>query len=930
MKIAIPMPLLATLMASAVYADDTLQALEHGYEHRTPSALTKPRVAQEEPQETVKRGQQKAAACDLNVLATASATVLVDAVKAADTGCLNELYNLKGTAAHDTFVESKMVTIADAMKQASTNYAGDNSNKNLQLISFLRAGYFVQYYNSAAVGSYGDALQTAIRGAFDTFFASSHAFDQTSASGKILSETITAVDSSEENARYANKLATFLDASTSSSFATSEVRAAINSVFTVAFRGHQNDDFQALVKTDNTFFDALYNFEKKWRDSLIGGGNAYLVLNAARETARFLRYDGDLKTKARERTKEMLDAAPASGNTLSLWAALADMADYFDAANCSYFATCEWEKTLANAVLPVAHTCSPTIRVRAQQMTTEQLSDTCAKLTVQETYFHQRLETNGTPIPGDLNDDLELVVFDSSGDYKNYAGSLFGINTDNGGIYLEGNPTKADNQARFIAYERTWKLSGETTLPFAIWNLEHEYVHYLDGRFDMKGGFSEGQKAKTVWWGEGLAQYIALKNNYPNAYDLAKSASPLALSTIFQNDYNSGSERVYAWGYLATRFMFEKHMSDVRSILVHFRAGDYTGAYTTFMNGLSNTYDDEFKTWLGSLSSGGSASAPQVNAGVDQTVLSAVTVKLNGSATDSDSTKLTYLWKQTKGTSVVLTDANKVTASFVAPSVTQALDLEFELSVSDDSGLSGKDSITIRVEKAGMAPQVNAGADQSVEFNTWVTLNGSATDADGGTLRYQWTQTAGPTVSLENSAMANTRFNAPSVTADTTLEFELQVTDAGGLQGQDKVNVRIKKASAGQAPFADAGNDQSVQSAATVMLTGHASDADSSALTYRWAQTKGTSVTLNGTDTANASFVAPTVTADSELEFQLTVSDGALSDQDIVLVKVQKVGSGSSNGGNTSSGGGGSVEMPLLLLALLAVAGRQAPRKVIG
>jgi microbial collagenase len=35
------------------------------------------------------------------------------------------------------------------------------------------------------------------------------------------------------------------------------------------------------------------------------------------------------------------------------------------------------------------------------------------------------------------------------------------------------------------------------------WNLEHEYVHYLDGRFDMEGDFAAATAKPTVWWIEG-------------------------------------------------------------------------------------------------------------------------------------------------------------------------------------------------------------------------------------------------------------------------------------------------------------------------------------------------------------------------------------------------------------------------------------------
>lgn len=48
----------------------------------------------------------------------------------------------------------------------------------------------------------------------------------------------------------------------------------------------------------------------------------------------------------------------------------------------------------------------------------------------------------------------------------------------------KGDPSDPDNQARFIAYRAEW-LDG-----FAVWNLCHEYSHYLDGRYTIQGTFS--------------------------------------------------------------------------------------------------------------------------------------------------------------------------------------------------------------------------------------------------------------------------------------------------------------------------------------------------------------------------------------------------------------------------------------------------------
>lgn len=76
-------------------------------------------------------------------------------------------------------------------------------------------------------------------------------------------------------------------------------------------------------------------------------------------------------------------------------------------------------------------------------------------------------------------------------------------------------------------------------------------------------------------------------------------------------------------------------------------------------------------------------------------------------------------------------------------------------------------------------------------------------------------------------------------------------------------------------PVANAGADQTVEPGDLVGLNGSAStDPDGDTLTFAWQQLTGLNVALNGANTATPTFVAPEVTADTQLTFQLTVSDG--------------------------------------------------------
>ena len=172
--------------------------------------------------------------------------------------------------------------------------------------------------------------------------------------------------------------------------------------------------------------------------------------------------------------------------------------------------------------------------------------------------------------------------------------------------------------------------------------------------------------------------------------------------------------------------------------------------------------------------------------------------------------------------------------------------------------------------RSNTPPTSNAGADQTVNENTPVSLSGSGADAED-TVHYSWTQTSGTTVMLSGADTENASFTAPEVNADEDLVFQLTVTDADGASATDTVTVSVANVP-NVPPMADAGSDQTVDETMPVSLSGSGVDAEG-AVRYSWTQTSGTTVMLSDSDTENASFTAPNVDADEDLVFQLTVTD---------------------------------------------------------
>ena len=185
---------------------------------------------------------------------------------------------------------------------------------------------------------------------------------------------------------------------------------------------------------------------------------------------------------------------------------------------------------------------------------------------------------------------------------------------------------------------------------------------------------------------------------------------------------------------------------------------------------------------------------PVADAGPDQTVAEGAPVVLNGSASyDPDGASLSYSWTQTAGPSVALANPTTAQPTFTAPLVGSAgATLSFLLTVHD--GIDGTtDMVNVIVENVNHLPTANAGADQTKNEGSLVTLNGLASsDPDGDPLVYSWTQLSGPVATLSDPSSATPSFTAPLVNAGgATLVFHLTVSDGLGGSATDTVAITV-------------------------------------------------------------------------------------------------------------------------------------------
>ena len=370
------------------------------------------------------------------------------------------------------------------------------------------------------------------------------------------------------------------------------------SLLEIIYWGHRNEWMADAYGEDSMLLQTFSNFvlDERW----LGSESQWIMERLTVEIARFSKYVDTTNFEAMLPTVlTVLDKYDTPEGEAILLRMIAEL-DYIYPDDCARYGLCDWYEgdgfaaNFRHRLLPHQIECPPTayggtVALYAQRLEVEDLELVCAQLRDHAEWFQEICGTGCEPVAGDVNTRLEAYVFEDSKSCLDYESAALGAYPDAcSGIYFEGDPEDPANVARMVLTEYE---STEGPQP-PIWNLEHEYAHYLDGRFNMHGGFRDDPS--TQWWAEGFAEYLAT--------EVTERLPPPRYSEFTLTDImlHSGSiPTSYDDRHHAVRFLMEHDRGFIDELLALTRQGRYE-EYRSLMETQGPGLEAAWQAWLAS------------------------------------------------------------------------------------------------------------------------------------------------------------------------------------------------------------------------------------------------------------------------------------------------------------------------------------------
>ncbi len=174
-------------------------------------------------------------------------------------------------------------------------------------------------------------------------------------------------------------------------------------------------------------------------------------------------------------------------------------------------------------------------------------------------------------------------------------------------------------------------------------------------------------------------------------------------------------------------------------------------------------------------------------------------------------------------------------------------------------------------------PIIILGDKYEVLEKTSVIVRAFVRDYDGDEVTVTWEQLDGNDLDFSAVQGKSIEFIVPEVEEDTEITLRATATDSRGGQNSDTVKIKVKNwvpyEIENSPPKVTVGEDYKVEEGKWAKLSSVSTDEDGFIIKREWVQIEGPTVNLRLSNSPEARFDAPHVDKDTQLVFEVTVTD---------------------------------------------------------
>lgn len=445
--------------------------------------------------------QEKFSISHLNTL---DYQALIDLLKEISWTQIPELFTYTDDTQEFYENRDRVQALIDALEESGKSFTEDDEQGIHTLVEVLRSGYYLGFYNKDLQYLMEPKYKQKIIPALQAIISNPHFTFGTKKQNEIINTTGKLISNTTVDPETLDMLAKVMEDFNEKRDKWSDDREASNAFYSVLqgvgyvliwdLEDSERDEMEGKI---DAFLEPIFDMAENGDTS---PEHEWLTNNALYYTGKLGSYYSD-----QEKANEILTSAM---KTYEKWsepyftAAQQIEEAYGEDANGKKIDLETLKKEGKEHYLPQTFTFDDGAVVfkTGDQLTEEQVERLYWASKEVKAQFHRVIGNDKELTSGNPDDVLTIVIYNTPDEYK-LNRFLYGYDTDNGGIYIEGTGT-------FFTYDRTREQS--------IYSLEelfrHEFVHYLQGRYEVPGMWGQGEiyeNSRLPWYEEGGAEFYA-------------------------------------------------------------------------------------------------------------------------------------------------------------------------------------------------------------------------------------------------------------------------------------------------------------------------------------------------------------------------------------------------------------------------------------